>query len=381
MIGGAAVGFIVVVAAAFAVDPPYAGYASVEIDRISIVYLVLAMALGMMAWCARLLGAQCGSQPASESLRAGGGTGLSDDDRFRRCRRMAFGLAVPLICLGLWVSLFPAVGLGPGGLMDAHAVKVMNDGVKEMMPVDDAKSVVEYLLTGAVTAAVLFWISIARRSVLLGYVALCACALVVLGALHVRFAAYPAVAAAAMLPIALSRCEVWFADWPESVRAGARVSLIAVFVLLPCGIALPGVLSSAHAAASASAPTCSLSAGAALVADRAGQVVLTDPGITPELLYRTQVLTVGSYYHRNVAAFMRARAAWRSAASDTVPDAVRSTEATLVLFCPSQTRSLLVAELPPDTLLDRMNRGQVPPWLRPVGKDPRSGYALYEVMP
>jgi hypothetical protein len=381
MIAGTAVGFIMVVTAAFAVDPPYAGYTSVEIDRISVVYLVLAVVVGMMAWCARLLGAPSCSHLASESLHVGGRAGPNDDDRFRRRVRMAVGIAVPLICLGIWISLFPAVSLGPGGLMNAHDVKVMTDGITEMMPVDGAKATVEYLLTGAMTAAALFGFGIARRSVLLGYAALCACVLVILGMLHVRFAAYPAVAAAAMLPIVIARCEVWFADWPESARAGARVSLIAGFVLLPCGIALPGVFSSAHAAASASAPTCSLVASTALLADRAGLVVLTDPSITPELLYRTQVLTVGSLYHRNVAAFMRARAAWRSAPSDTVPDAVRATEATVVLFCPSRARSLLVADLPPDTLMDRLNQGRVPPWLRPVSGDPRSGYALYEVMP
>jgi hypothetical protein len=60
---------------------------------------------------------------------------------------------------------------------------------------------------------------------------------------------------------------------------------------------------------------------------------------------------------------------------------VRATEATVVLFCPSRARSLLVADLPPDTLMDRLNQGRVPPWLRPVSGDPRSGYALYEVMP
>jgi hypothetical protein len=94
-----------------------------------------------------------------------------------------------------------------------------------------------------------------------------------------------------------------------------------------------------------------------------------------------KVLTIGLLYHRNVAAFIRARAAWRSAPSDTVSVSVRATKATLLLFCPSTARSMLVADLPSDTLLDRLKKGQVLPRLRPVSEDPRSGYLLYEVMP
>jgi hypothetical protein len=110
-------------------------------------------------------------------------------------------------------------------------------------------------------------------------------------------------------------------------------------------------------------------------------VVLANPNDTPELLYRTHVLTVGSLYHRNIAAFMRLRTAWRSLPSDTVPDAVRATAAALVLFCPSSARSMLVADLPSVTLLDRMNQGHIPFWLHRLEADPHSGYVLYEVLP
>src|SRR3984957_2315885 len=118
-----------------------------------------------------------------------------------------------------------------------------------------------------------------------------------------------------------------------------------------------------------------------MLADHAGQVVLADPNDSPELLYRTRSLTVGSLYHRNVAAFLRLRAAWRTGPSGTVPTAVRATHATLVLFCPSPLRSLLVADLPPDTLMDQLNHGRVPPWLRRLREDPHSGNVLYEVIP
>lgn len=352
MIREAAVGLLLVVCGTYAVDPPYAGYASVEIDRISIVYVGLALAIGVAACAAAF---------------------VPDSGK----RRMLIGLLVPAACLAAWLALFPIVARGTDGLMNAHDTQAMLGAIVEMLPVRGAAQAVEFLLTGTLIAAVLTWFGVSHRSVLVGYAALCACILVVLGALHVRFAAYPAAASAAMLPVLLDRCGTSLAGWPESARACVRVALMAIFVLVPCGVALPA----ANAAQRAGAASCDLANSTAMLADHAGQIVLSNPNSVPELLYRTRVLTVGSLYHRNVAAFMRLRAAWRSTPGDTVPAAVRATGATLILFCPSPTRSLLVADVPPATLLDRLNQGHVPAWLHKVSEDRLSGNVLYEVVP
>jgi hypothetical protein len=115
-----------------------------------------------------------------------------------------------------------------------------------------------------------------------------------------------------------------------------------------------------------------------LLRPHAGQIVLADVGYTPELLYRTDLLTVGSLY-RNITGFMRLRGAWRSEPSDAVPEAVRATRASLVLACPHSSRSPLVADLPPDTLWDRLDRNEPPPWLRLIADDPASGFVLYGI--
>jgi hypothetical protein len=159
------------------------------------------------------------------------------------------------------------------------------------------------------------------------------------------------------------------------VQAAARIGLIALFALVP----LVGLL--APVSVDENDHACALSGSEGMLAKHAGQVVLANPNDTPELLYRTRALTVGSLYHRNIVAFMRLRAAWRSLPSDTVPDAVRSTGATLVLYCSSAARSLLVADLPLDTLLDRMNQGLFPSWLHRLDADPHAGYVLYQVLP
>jgi hypothetical protein len=352
MIAETAAAFAIVVIVAFLTDPPYAGYGSVEIDRLSIVYIGLAIAIACIG-CAAMMFERAGQV------------------------RVVTGIAVPVICLASWLVCFPTVLRGPSGLMSPKDAHAMLDVIVEMMPVHGIVESAEYLLTGSLAAVWLVWVAIVHRSPLLGYVAVCAGLLVALGAMHVRFSAYSAALGAAMLPILIARCTAYLSEWSDTSQGIVRVCIIATFVLLPCGMALP----SAHASTGAAAPSCSLSGGATLLADHAGQVVLADPSDSPELLYRTHVLTVGSLYHRNVAAFMRLRTAWRSAPSDAVPAAVRATDAVLVLFCPSPARSKLIADLPPNTLLDQLNQGHTPPWLDKLSEDRRSGYVLYEVMP
>lgn len=207
------------------------------------------------------------------------------------------------------------------------------------------------------------------------YVAVCGLVSLGLGMAHVRFATYSALMAAAMLPVALSACA-------DSIRlparqSFARIALVALFFVLPF---LPySVGASAKAAAPGSVPSCSLRDAGSWLAPYAGQIVLANVSDTPELLYRSGVKTVGSLYHRGIAGYMRLRAAWRSLPSPTPPEAVRQTRASYVLFCPRPGRSEMVADLPPITLLDRLQQGDVPPWLEQVAEHSASGHVLYRV--
>jgi hypothetical protein len=169
---GTAAAFGLAILAAFAVDPPSTGYGSIEIDRISLVYVGLAIVVAIMGCASIVL------------------------DRFVAPGRLIAGIAVPAACIIAWLACFPAVLGGPDGLMSAHDVKAMFGAIVEMAPVHNGAEAIEYLLSGTIAALALVWYSFERRSLLLGYTALCACVLVALAAGHVRFAAVPATLAA-----------------------------------------------------------------------------------------------------------------------------------------------------------------------------------------
>jgi hypothetical protein len=348
---------LLLVTAIVAVDPPSGGWLAVEIDRVSLVYVGMGLAICGIGF--GLCGLdRCRLTPASRALLGGAGS---------------------VLLLGTWAAAFPTVLLGPGGLPHPEQTSVMFAGVREMQPIVSLRVGAEIIGTGALGAAVIIGAALRRRTALWAYAALCALAIVALGGLHQRFGTYGAVLGAGVLPLAIRWSGERLAQAPPLLRALDRVALLALFVLTPYFAMLAGVA----AEAATPPPACSVRQAVGLLAPYAGQVVLANVDDTPELLYRTGVLTVGSLYHRNPQAFMRLREAWRSRSDGVEPAAVLATGAAAILICPGRRaaglgRSALVADLPDGTLLDRLDRGDPPAWLREAGRD-GSGYILYRI--
>jgi hypothetical protein len=351
---GAGNGFLLLIATALAIDPPYGGYGDAEVDRLSLVYLVLAAAVCAIGWTLWQLD-RLGLSPA---------------------RRRALGLLAGLCAIGAWIASFPGVVKGPSGLMDAARAQAFFGILSEMQPISTLHDAWADLLDGALAILVAAAIAIRARSPVWAYGALAGVLMLALGASHLRFVTYSIAFAAAMLPVAATYCDRLF----ERRAAILRLALLAAFFIGPrAADALGGSAPPAVAAGAAPLGDCRTQAAVGMLRPYAGKIVMADINDTPELLYRTGVLTVGSAYLPDVASFMRLRDAWRSPPSTDVPETVRTTHAALLLFCPGAGRSRLVADLPPATLWDRLNRNDVPRWLVKLAEEKSSGYALYRL--
>lgn len=362
----AGITMLLVLLAAMLLDPPYAGYGAVEIDRLSVVWVGfgLACALAGLAldWFGRVP---------------------------RRPKMAAAGLAVAALSLGAWFAAFPQVALGPEGLQDVDNVRAMLDKVSEMQPVATITGALTFLTPGLLGLIVLLFL--VRRTSgparwLALYAAACMGALLVLGFLHLRFSTYSAIAGVVLFPVGMTLA---------AERPSAPLRLLLGFLAMPpltpatllrlsllVGVFIPPLASASMPASSggaSSGPSCDAAAATPLLAQASGAVVLTNPNLVPELLYRTRILTVGSLYHRNAVAFVRLRAAWRAQPGETVPDAVLATRARFVLACKGDQRSGLVDDLPKTTLWDVLAAGAPPVWLTAVDQDIKSGFVLYAV--
>jgi hypothetical protein len=356
-IGLTGLSFALVTLLALLVDPPAAGPGSVEIDRLSILFAGLALAVAATA------------------------VGLWAAHRFvfGWRDRLVVASAIGAVFCSAWAVTFWEAIFRSDMVRGDSRLDAMFGHILEMGPVVGIFADLHFLLTGTLALLIATTVATRRRSVLATYAALCLAVLLFLGWSHVRFAAYPEAAGAIALPIALTLVGTATASWHQIGQSFTRLATIILFIQVPYLGQLPDVTSSARAAM-VELPACKVSDAVGLLAPYPGAVVLADVNDTPEILYKTGVRTVGSLYHRNVDAFLRLRAAWRSVPSATVPPEIDAAEVSLVLGCKTPARTALVEDLRPNTLFDQVSTGHPPPWLRPIGENPASGHVLYEVV-
>jgi hypothetical protein len=346
-----AAGLVDVLGFALAIDPPQGGYGVPEIDRLSLVYVIMGL------------------------LFLGGAAALYGLERRGIRHWRIAGLAILVVLLGAWVAAFPQVAMGPYGLMSAQDMKRFFGVMLELQPLRGA-ALVLYLLPGLLALLYALWRAVAGRGRLVWlYLALCTAVALGLGMKFILFVGFAPCVAAALLPVALGELSLRWQARP-GVAVGCRLSLLALVIGAPwiSALAPPPATNSTQ-----KFPTCALRDIGGLLDPLGPVVVLANMQATPELLYRTPVLTVGSLYQHGVPAFLRARAAWRAVPGGTMPAAVLATHADYVLFCAMPGRFAPVADLPPDTLWDALNAGRVPPWLTPAGSNDQ-GWRLYRII-
>ena len=340
---------LVLTAAAWLVDPPADGHRAVEFGRLSIVFVGVSAVFAALG---------CALVPIDRQARNWGG-------------RLIGASLAGMAAFGLWLLCFPAALDGSATLMSDTEWHIVFDHIVEMQPVTTVTGAMSYLFTSFLGLLFLAWLALRHRSVVLAYAFVGMAVLIVFSAMHVRFSPYPEVATALLVPAVLDRVR---RQWPV-----ARIGIVVLILVVPlAGFAIDG------AKQVQTGPSCEIGGMSDTLAQFGDAVMLADVNITPELLYRTKLKTVGSLYSFNPRAFLRLWAAWRSRPGTAWTDAapplqVLATEATLLMFCPTPGRSPMIADLPEGTLMDWLNWGQIPRWLHEVARDPKSGNIVYRI--
>ena len=347
-----AAGFFDVLGIALMLDPPQGGWGVPEIDRLSLVYVVLGML-----------------------LLGGAGVLWLLETRWRPKHARPLGAALMAGLIVFWVAMFPKVAMVPYGVLPA-AARDFFGLIAERQPVR-GWALLAYLGPGALALAYALWRAAGRARWLWLYIAACEAVALAIGARFVLFVEFAPALAAVLLPVALSEASLRFAARPVLAML-ARLGLLVAVLLAPVAAAGLGKPRAARGTAGAHYPSCNLREIAPLLVQAAGQVVLAEAQDTPELLYRTRVETVGSLYQHGLPGYLRDRAAWRATPGTRVPAAVLATGARFVLFCPHAGRYPLVANLPPLTLWDALKAGAAPPWLQLLGSNAQ-GWRLYKI--
>jgi hypothetical protein len=206
-----AAGFFDVLGFALAIDPPSGGYGAAEIDRLSLVYVVLGLFLLI------------------------GGLALWRLQHWRRIwARRLIGVGVMATLLLVWIGLFPQVAMGPYGVMDAADRQRFFGAMQELQPIRGFGQLTEFLLPGllalgypilrAARGGAGFWLWL--------YVAFCAAVVLVPGQKFILFAEFPAGLAAGLLPVMLTNASSRLKKTPP-VAMLARLCLIFLMLVAP----------------------------------------------------------------------------------------------------------------------------------------------------
>lgn len=350
-------GFAAMLWLALWIDPPHGGILVREIDRLSIVYAMLGLAVA--ATCCWLAGLDRMPRPGLRAI---------------------LGVTGALATLGIWLSMFPAVALGPFGLVPAPVMKIFFGHMTETQPVRGYAEGTALLGPGmlvcgyALTRAVMARRTPVRRGVWLILASGIALAIGLTDRM-VIFQQYPAAFAAGLAPVALHDISTRLARFPKWAAA-ARLALV---WLPPLLLYVPAASAQAPSTRPAEvSKTCSMRHLNLLLHQAAGQVVLTRPADVPELLYRTRIIGVGSLYQHGWSGFARAWHAWRAPVGRVEPLALRATNARFILFCRSGTHlNSLATNASTNSLWNRLAFDHLPRWLRPVGT--AADFELYKI--
>jgi hypothetical protein len=289
--------------------------------------------------------------------------------------RRAAGIAGVVLLLACWLSVFPNILRGPYGLMSPEQAKLFFAGIVEMQPAVPGPTSFALIWPGLAGLAVLLQLCLTRPGWRWWYGFFCLALACGLGVKFLRFTPFSAAMAVVVMVIGLQNVSAKFVNHPARAAA-ARIAIMMLVLLVPY---VPALAYLRHTLPTPPGPSCNLSEFAPALGVAAGQVVLADVNLTPQLLWQTQVNTVGSLYHHGIAGFLADRAAWRAVPGASAPAAVTATKARDVLFCTGAGRSGLVGDLPRTTLWDALLAQKPPPWLTPIAKDTDTGWILYKI--
>ncbi|HUI16315.1 MAG TPA: hypothetical protein VL244_01525 [Alphaproteobacteria bacterium] len=341
-------------AALLACDPPYAGWLDPALERLSIVYVVFALLLALVAAALAL------APQRSAAWRA----------------RLAVGAGGAVLSLACLATLFPMLLSPVHAVFGDELVAQFWSRIQEGKPVYASPSRAVLFMAGpamGLLAALVFAWRERTAAPRLGWasVALMLALLSLPGLLHSSFAIHPEVLAA--LPIAVLALRVGaLIDRhapPTPLRLLARAFAMTLLLIGP--IMLAGAMSLAESSPAPPPPDCRVRRVAAALNDPTFMhgsdfIVMTAPDQAPEVLYWTTDRVVAGPYHLNVQGLHDVFAFMTGTDEGRAYAILARRGVAYVLTCNWPVKARAGVKPDDETLEDRLALGEAPAWLAPV---------------
>jgi hypothetical protein len=280
----------------------------------------------------------------------------------------------------IWVGLYPGLLNGINDGVPAAVAGAFYGSINEMQPIHGMIELSAFLGPGFLVTLVALAAYVLERDWRYGLFAIVSIAACNLAVHHVRFTEWSSTIAALALPVILAN--IWDYLDGRAVERVICVSLagigIIILPLMPAYAINPQVEKQFLKIETAS-DSCSTDKLSELLKPYAGKIVLASPNFTPELLWRTHVVTTGSLYSRGAWGFIRTAEAWNTPSlGDKEPLSLAQTGAQFVLYCPVRGDN----SKPDNAVFNIQNAlqyGMPPSWMTFLWADPSSGFVFYKV--
>ena len=375
--------FCIGVRAAVWIDPPAAGFAAVEIDRISLPYVGLA-ALSFVGWVILW-----GRYAEGEYFF------ITPSPRGRLIAGVGMGLLAAIV----WMLLFPEMLNGMAGIIYLPAQALWFAAVHEMQPIDSLSTFFCFIATGWLGLAMALWLlrqdwQHPRRDVWLVLSALLL-PMIYEGMAHVRFALMPSIIGGAIVAYGYERLGA-YSDHNFSRKVANALRVAAFMICVPgasiIGIALlmaedlPGASEVTTAMAGQPMAPCSVYGVREALNDPAWlgmkrAIIATENDVAPALLYWTEHGTLAGPYHRNAEGLQDEMDLFRGADDAVSKAIILKRGISFLLVCAAAPHHALMSK--EDGLYRRLIEGHPPVWLhaKPWPPGMISGFMLYQVEP
>jgi hypothetical protein len=378
-------GFVLGLGAALFLERPVQEIFEPELDRLSVVHLLV----GFLAWGSWLVIRMTGKR----------------ETRSRKTRLLQ-AAALSLAAFGILAAAFPRFFLGPTANVDPRLMELWFGHVGDNQPMVGRLALLDLgrllALIGPASFCLPYLVVRSIRETRSGawppwlFVTISFTGFLGLALYQIRFAAYVEVLIAVVTATILSHLLPRINRLPRPrarlpLRAATAGALITGFVFLGGGLMGLGgaAVGPAPSPSGAGAGRCRILDLIPTLTGSAGlggepHTILTHVDFGPEILYRTQNRVLATPYHRNAQGILGAYDILSSTDTTEARRLAQARGVDLILLCPSRTSlySLPPGEsADPPRLYDRLVAGDSIPWIRPIplGPNQGKGFLLFRV--
>lgn len=342
-----AAGLVLMVLIGWAIDPPPPTFSIWALDHISLAWVLFVALLAILL----ILTDHCIAKEKTLSVAI---------------LQLTFALMAAAI---VWLVVTPGALAGPNGLIPNELRVLWYDHIEELQPASKPSKLLIYLLLPIVSASLLGYVAWRERCLWMLVLVLSALIYGVLGASHIRMGAAAAFVSVLTFSIGISKLNAFRHLQDNTVPVSEQILVATLVLIIPMQVFGAKLLADFESKSESeemyigAEKPCRLDAVLPLISSMPPSIILAEPNIAPEILFKSRHKVIAGNYHHNIRGLLDLFSALRSVEPDTEALNVVSRRGISTILMCNLINSNLLRGNADRTLAQRMAGGELIAWL------------------